>query len=65
MTETMQRRDGGPRMQAIPACTVDCGKWDSDDTSDFGFFDKLNTVNVITRHHAPRTFLPPPPQLSQ
>ena len=35
-------------MQAIPACTVDCGKFDSDDTSDFGFFDKLNTLNVIT-----------------
>jgi len=34
--------------QAIPACTVDCGKFDSDDTSDFGFFDKLNTLNVIT-----------------
>ena len=33
-------------MQAIPACTVDCGKFDSDDTSDFGFFDKLNTLNV-------------------
>ncbi|KAJ1490677.1 hypothetical protein T484DRAFT_1934550 [Baffinella frigidus] len=32
-------------IEAIPACTVDCGKWDSDDTSDFGFFDKLNTVN--------------------
>ena len=33
-------------IEAIPACTVDCGKWDSDDTSDFGFFDNLNTLNA-------------------